>query len=354
MIKKTDLISQEYTQFLITIKKHIKKAQTKAIFAVNKELLLLYWLIGQAIAQKQKEQSWGSNIIEKLALDLQHEFPGLGGFSRTNIFHIRAFYLAYEKVQPLSGQLDEMFFFTIPWSHNVLLITKLKDNNQRLWYAEKTLENGWSRTMLEHWIKADLYNRESKAITNFKQRLPLPDSDIAQQSFKDPYLFDFLTLHEKHLEQDLEQGLINNVQKLLLEMGKGFALMGRQYHLEVDEKDYYIDLLFFHIKLKCYIVVELKSREFDPRDIGQLNFYLSAVDDLIRDKEHNPTIGLLLCKTKKNLTVEYALRNSISPIGVAEYETEIVNKLPKSLKSDLPTIEEIESEFEKNEILIKK
>ena len=285
---------------------------------------------------------------------LQNEFPGLSGFSRTNVFNMRAFYLAYAKVQQAAGQLDEVPFFSIPWWHNVILITKLKDNEQRLWYAQKAVEHGWSRTMLEHWIKSDLYKREGKVITNFKHTLPMPHSDMAQQSFKDPYGFDFLTLKEKHLEQDLEQGLIDNVQKLLLEMGKGFALIGRQYHLEVEGDDYYIDLLFFHVKLKCYVVVELKARAFDPRDVGQLNFYLSAVDDLVREPDHNPTIGLLLCKTKKNFTAEYALRGINRPIGVAEYETEIMKKLPKDLKSKLPTIEEIEAEFEKNEILAEK
>ena len=361
MIRKSKTISEkkenkavstkEYVQFLVEIKKAIKTAQVKAIFAVNRELLKLYWFIGHAIVNKQKEYEWGSNVIEKLAKDLQNEFPGLSGFSRTNVFNMRAFYLAYEKVQQAAGQLEELPFFNIPWWHNIILIAKLKDYEQRLWYAQKAIEHGWSRSMLEHWIKSDLYRRDGKAITNFQKRLPVPDSDIAQQSFKDPYLFDFLTLKDNHREHDLEQGLMDNVEKLLLEMGKGFALIGRQYHLEVDGDDYYIDLLFFHVKLKCYVVVELKARAFDSRDIGQLNFYLSAVDDLVRDPEHNPTIGLLLCKTKKNFTAEYALRGINRPIGVAEYELEIIKKLPKALKSDLPTIEEIESEFEKNEIL---
>lgn len=205
--------------------------------------------------------------------------------------------------------------------------------------------------MLETWIESDLYCREGKAITNFKKSLLTPHSDMAQQSFKDPYIFDFLTVHEKHLEQDIEQGLIDNVQKLLLELGKGFALVARQYHLEVGKKDYYIDLLFYHTKLKCYIVVELKARDFDPRDAGQINFYLSAVDDLVRDKDDKLTIGLLLCKTKDNFTAEYALRDINKPIGIAEYKTEIIKKLPKKLKSSLPTIKELESELEKKEAL---
>ena len=248
-------------------------------------------------------------------------------------------------------QFDDLPIFGIPWGHNVILVTKLKDNDQRLWYAQKVVEHGWSRTMLEHWIKSDLFKRDGKAITNFKDRLPVPDSDIAQQAFKDPYIFDFLTLHKDYIEHDLEQGLIDNVQKLLLEMGKGFALVGRQYHIQVSDHDYYIDLLFYNFKLRCFVVVELKSRPFDPRDAGQINFYLSVVDDLLRHADDKPTIGLLLCKTKDNIIAEYALRNMSKPIGVAAYETEILKKLPKDLKSTLPTVEEIEAEFKKNEIL---
>jgi len=220
-----------------------------------------------------------------------------------------------------------------------------------LWYAQKSLEHGWSGSTLDGWIKSGLYHREGKAITNFSKTLPVPHSDMAQQSFKDPYVFDFLTLHSEHAERDLEQGLMDNIQRLLLEMGKGFAFVGRQYHLEVSNKDYYIDLLFYHYKLRCFIVVELKAREFDPKDAGQINFYLSAVDDLVRNPEDRPTIGLLLCKTKDNFTAEYALRNLSSPIGIAEYETEILKKLPKELKSSLPTVEEIEAELERSEVL---
>ena len=319
-IKSNKVISpKEYIQTLTKIKKQVQETQIKSILAANKELLKLYWFIGETIVEKQQESDWGSQVIEKLAKDLQNEFPGIAGFSRANIFYMRAFYLAYEKVQQAVGQLEDMPISRIPWGHNVILVTKLKDNNKRLWYAQKAIENGWSRSILEHWVKLDLFNREGKAITNFQKTLPSPHSDIAQQSLKDPYIFEFLTLQEKHLEQDLEQGLIDNVQKLLLEMGKGFALIARQYHLEVEGDDYYIDLLFYHVKLKCYIVVELKARAFDPRDVGQINFYLSAVDDLVRDKDDKPTIGLLLCKTKKNFTAEYALRNVSSPIGVAGY-----------------------------------
>ncbi len=347
----SNLQPKEYAQTLADIKKQIQETQVKAALSANKELIKLYWSIGKTITEKQENSGWGSNVIECLIKDLQSIFPGIAGFSRANVFRMKAFFLAYSKVAQPARQFEELPIFRIPWFHNVILLQKLKDNKERFWYAEKAIEHGWSRSMLETWIKSDLYQREGKAITNFKKTLPTPQSDLAQQALKDPYIFDFLTLHQDYTEQDLEQALINSVQKLLLEMGKGFALVGRQYHLVVDEDDYYIDLLFYHIKLKCYIVVELKTRAFNPRDAGQLNFYLSAVDDLVRDPEDKPTIGLLLCKSKKNFTAEYALRDINKPMGIAEYETEIIKKLPKELKNSLPTIQEIEAELEKQEIL---
>jgi predicted nuclease of restriction endonuclease-like (RecB) superfamily len=362
-MKKTKIISKkdntpipakEYAQVLMEIKKQIEQSKVEGITAINLALNRRNWLLGQIIVEKQNEHKWGSNFLDNLAKDLQHIYPDSAGFSAANVYRMKAFYEAYREIRAAARELETLPIFAIPWFHNVILLQKLKDLPERLWYAQKSIEHGWSRSMLETWIKSDLYHREGKAVTNFKRTLPAPLSDMAQQSFKDPYVFDFLTLQEEHLEYDLEKGLIENVQKLLLEMGKGFALIARQYHLMVDDEDYYIDLLFYHVKLKCYVVVELKARAFDPRDVGQLNFYLSAVDDLVRDPEDKPTIGLLLCKTKKNFTAEYALRGVIKPIGVAEYETEIMKKLPKSLKSSLPTIEEIEAEFDKQKILAKK
>lgn len=260
---------------------------------------------------------------------------------------MRAFYASYEIVAQPARQLGELPIFNIPWFHNVVLLQKIKNTEERLWYAERAALHGWSRGLLETRIKSGLYKREGKAVTNFQATLPKPHADMAQQALKDPYVFDFLTLHDEHIEHDLEQGLIAHVQKLLLEMGKGFALVARQYHMTVEDEDYYIDLLFYHVQLKCYVVVELKARAFNPRDVGQLNFYLSAVDDLVRGTGDNPTIGLLLCKTKKNVTAEYALRGIHSPICVAEYETAIMKKLPKAFKSSLPSVEEIEAEFER-------
>lgn len=292
--------------------------------------------------------------IEKLAKDLQQEFPGISGFSRSNFFYMRNFYLAYEIIQQAVGQLYVLPIFNIPWGHNIILFTKIKNTEERIWYAEKTIEHGWSRTILEMQITSNLYKRKGKAITNFSSTLPAPLSDMAQQSLKDPYVFDFLTLHEEYVEKDVEQGLIDNVQKLLLELGKGFAFVGRQHHLKVSSKDFYIDLLFYHYKLRCFIVVELKAGEFDPRDAGQLNFYLTAVDEQLKSEQDHPTIGILLCKTKDNIIAEYALRDIKKPISVADYQTQIVEKLPKNLKSSLPTIEEIEAELEKQAILAKK
>jgi predicted nuclease of restriction endonuclease-like (RecB) superfamily len=345
---------KEYVSIFKDIKKRVQQAQVKAAFSVNKELLMLYWEIGRIVVEMQQKQRWGTRFIEQLANDLKNEFPGVAGFSRSNIFRMQAFYKAYEKVSEAPRQLSQLPIFDIPWWHNVILLTKLEDNNERLWYAVKTIQYGWSSTMLEHWISTSLYHREGKALTNFKQTLPAMHSDLAQQSLKDPYLFDFLTLHKEHLEQDLEQGLIAHIQKFLLELGQGFAFVGRQVHLEVENKDFYIDLLFYHTRLRCYVVVELKTTDFDPRDTGQISFYLAAVDAQIKHVDDQPTIGLLLCKSKSKLIVEYALRSNIAPIGIASYETKLVESLPKNLKSNLPTIEEIEAGLAKEELLIKK
>jgi len=231
------------------------------------------------------------------------------------------------------------------------LLQKLKNNEERFWYARQSIENGWSRSILEMWIESSLYQRKGKAITNFKRTLPASDSDMANQSLKDPYIFDFLTLRKEHFEFEVEKGLIDHIQRFLLELGQGFSFVGRQYHLFIGDKDYFIDLLFYHFKLRCFVVIELKARSFNPRDAGQINFYLSAIDDMLRSPEDKPTIGLILCKTKNNLEAEYALRDINKPIGVAEYATEFVNKLPKNLRGSLPSIEEIEAELGKQEAL---
>lgn len=348
----------EYAQTLANLKQQVQEAQVKAALSVNKELIKLYWSIGKTIVEKQEKSGWGTGLVEQLAKDLQNALPGIEGFSPRNIFRMQAFYRAYEKVTQTVSQIENLPIFKIPWGQNIVIFQQIKNNEERLWYAQKSIEHGWSRTMLEMQIESDLYKRSGKAITNFSKTLPSPHSDMAQQSLKDPYVFDFLTLHDDHVEHDIEEGLVNNVQKLLLELGKGFALIGRQYHLEVGDSDFYIDLLFYHTKLRCYVVVELKARKFDPRDAGQLNFYLSAVDDILRHPDDKPTIGLLLCKTKNDIVAEYALRDINKPIGIAGYQAEITKRLPKEMKSSLPTIKELEDELEKkqavDEIVMKK
>jgi len=342
--KKAGKISA-YALFLKQLKNKVQQAQLKASLAVNSELILLYWDIGKSIVEKQEEEGWGAQIIEKLCRDLQHAFPGIEGFSRRNIFRMKAFYIAYAKVPQPVAQFKDLPFAKIPWGHNALLIEKIKNFEERLWYAQQTIECGLSRAALEDWIKSKSYKRHGKAITNFAQRLPVPQSQLAQEVLKDPYNFDFLTLDKDFREQELEQGLIDHIQKFLLELGKGFAFIGRQYHMEVAGDDYYLDLLFYHIKLRCFCVVELKNTDFKPEYAGKLNFYLSAVDDLLKQKTDSPSIGILLCKSKNKLKVEYALRDINKPIGVAEYATKILESLPKKLQSSLPTIEDIEAEL---------
>ena len=247
--------------------------------------------------------------------------------------------------------LTDLSTFNVPWGHNSVLLEKLKDTNQRLWYAKKSIENGWSRSVLEMWIESNLFNRQGKAITNFNTAFPAPDSDMAQQALKDPYNFDFLTLSTQAQEQEIEQGLIDHIQKFLLELGQGFAFIGRQYHLVVGQSDFYIDMLFYHTQLRCYIVIELKAKKFDVRDVGQISFYLSSIDKILKHPDDKPTIGLLLCKSKDNFVAEYAIQNIMSPIGIASYTTELVESLPKEFKDKLPTISEIESGLEKIELL---
>lgn len=240
----------------------------------------------------------------------------------------------------------------IPWGHNIMLLQRVDTLQKRLWYAQQTIENGWSRDMLASWIKSDLFSRQGKAVNNFKKTLPELQSDLAEQTLKDPYNFSFLALDKKYREQELEQGLVDHIQKFLMELGQGFAFIGRQHRFEVSGKEYSIDLLFYHVKLRCYVVVELKATEFDPRDAGQMSFYLSAVDDLLRHPEDRPTIGMILCKTKDRIVVEYALRDNLKPIGVASYETKMMESLPDNLKGSLPTVEEIEAEFAREELTV--
>lgn len=303
--------------------------------------------------------SWGSGILLENAKGqvVRVLANGTGGFSRTNLYRMRAFYLAYPEtgaiVPQAVGQTGSSLpepLPDIPWGHNVILFEKVKQSAERIWYAQQVAEHGWSRAVLHHQIESDLYLRQGKAITNFTKTLPSPQSDLALQTLKDPYIFSFLTLDSSAREHDLEQGLIDHIQKFLLELGVGFSFVGRQYLLEVEGSDYYLDLLFYHLRLRCFVVIDLKMEEFTPEYAGKMNFYLSVVDDRLRQPGDKPTLGLVLCKTRKNLTVEYALRDMGKPIGVSEWRTRNVTELPDPLRGNLPTIEELEHELSKRTI----
>jgi predicted nuclease of restriction endonuclease-like (RecB) superfamily len=324
----------EYPQFLTQLKTHIRAAQVRAALAVNAELVLLYWHIGTAIGQRQLEQGWGAKIIDRLAIDLRQEFPEATGFSSRNLKYMRAFAQAWpqlEFVQQLAAQ--------IPWFHNCILLDKVKNPTEREWYVRQTIENGWSRNVLAAQVERGLYQRQGRAVTNFARTLPAPQSELAQQLLKDPYTFDFLSLGPEAHERDLERGLLDHVRAFLLELGKGFALVGSQYHLEIGGQDYYLDLLFYHLKLRCFVIIDLKMGEFKPEDSGKMNFYLAAADDLLRHPTDQPTIGLVLCKTQNRIISEYALRGMSQPISVAQWQ--LTRTLPPELSLDLPTEAEV-------------
>lgn len=368
---KTDSSSEDYIDWLKSVKEKIRTTQIKAALAASRELILLYWELGKEISSKLLENSWGTKVIDQLASDLQQEFPGVGGFSRRNLYYTRKFYEVFstfsgsEQIVPRLGAQTESAIVPqsgaqtvpaivhqvggqIPWSHIKILLDKLSDSQEILFYIHEIIENGWSRNVLALQIKSSLYKRQGKAISNFEYTLPSPQSDLAQQTLKDPYSFDFLTLSQPYNEKDIEDQLTSHITKFLLELGKGFAFIGRQYHLEVGESDYYLDLLFYHVKLRCYVVVELKNTKFIPEYAGKLNFYLSAVDSLLKTEADNPTIGIMLCRDKNSVETEFALRDMNKPMGVSEFTfTEV---LPEELKGSLPTVEEIEADFEKLEV----
>lgn len=325
-----------YKSLLEDIKRAIRQARTRAVLAVNEEMIFLYWQTGRMIAARQNQEGWSAKVIPRLAQDLKNEFSDLKGYSERNLSYMLRFAVEY----PDEAILQQLVA-KLPWGHNIVLIEKIKDYQTRIWYVSQCIENSWSREALTTQIKSQLHLRQGKAISNFAQTLPKPLSEWATQSMKDPYVFDFLTLDTEYRERDVENQLIEHVSKFLLELGKGFAFVGKQYHLKVTETDYYIDLLFYHTKLKCYVVIELKNGRFQPEFTGKLNFYLSAVDSLVKMPDDNPTIGLLLCREKNNIDVEFALRNIVSPIGVSEYI--LAENLPENLKSSLPTIEDIEN-----------
>jgi len=332
-------IAEGYDDFLRDLKERIRSAQVRAVLAVNRELVLLYWQIGRDILTRQQQQGWGAKVIERLSADLRSSFPEMKGFSRTNLLYMRAFAEAYpdeQIVQQLAGQ--------IPWFHNCTLLDKVKNPTERLWYIQQTTQHGWSRNVLIHQIESGLYHRQGKATTNFDRTLPQPQSELAQQLLKDPYNFDFLSLGKDALERDLERALIDHIRDFLLELGVGFAFVGSQYHLEVGGQDFYLDLLFYHLRLRCYVVVDLKMSDFQPEFSGKMNFYLSAADDLLRHPDDQPSIGIILCKSKNQAIAEYALRDLNKPIGVSAYQLQ--SALPEQLKNSLPTIEELEDVLE--------
>jgi len=326
--------NNSYKEIFDTIKLEILKSQYNAMQLVNRELIFMYWHIGKIILENSE---WGNKFIDNLSIDLKLEFPNIKGFSIRNLKNMKKFaeeYSDFEFVQLVTAQ--------ITWTHNVLLLDKIKDIEIRKWYINETVINGWSVNVLEMQINSKLYERQaiSEKVSNFKNTLPDVQSDLALQTMKDPYIFDFISLKGKVKELEIENAMINKIKDVLIELGNGFAFVGNQYKLTVSSKDYFIDLLFYHLKLKCYIVVELKSREFEPTDAGQLNFYLSAIDDLIKDKNDNASIGLLLCKTKDKFTAEYALKDINKPIGVSEYK--LLEDIPEYLQSQLPKAEDIE------------
>ncbi len=331
-------IPEGYDGFLRALKERIRTAQVRAALSVNKELVLLYWGIGRDILERQKRGRWGEKIIDQLSADLRSAFPEMSGFSPRNLKYMRAFADAWPEedfVQQVAAQL--------PWFHNCTILDKVKPNEERAWYSQQTIQNGWSRNVLVHQIESDLYRRQGKALTNFEHTLTAPQSELAQQIVKDPYNFDFLTLGPEAKERDLERGLTEHLQKFLLELGVGFSFVGTQYPLQVAGEDYRLDLLFYHLRLRCFIVIDLKIDEFKPEYAGKMNFYLSAVDDLLRHADDQPSIGIILCKTKNSVIVEYTLRDSSKPLGVAEYR--ITAALPERLRGSLPSVEDLEEEL---------
>lgn len=331
-------LDPNYQAFLDVLKDRIRTAQLRAGLAVNQELVSLYWRIGSDILDRQERLGWGAKVVDQVSQDLTRSFPGMKGFSPRNLKYMRRFAQEYP-----DGEFVQQVAAQIPWFHNCVLLDKLADHQERIWYIRKTIEHGWSRNVLVHQIESGLHKRQGQALTNFAQSLPQPQSDLARELLKNPYSFDFLTVSENAQEREIETALVTHIKDFLLELGKGFAFVGSQYHMEVGGQDFYLDLLFYHLYLRCYVVIEMKTGEFKPEYAGKLNFYLTAVDDILRHPDDKPAIGLLLCKSHNSLIVEYALRDVAKPIGVSSYE--LTSALPENIKFSLPTIEELEAEL---------
>jgi predicted nuclease of restriction endonuclease-like (RecB) superfamily len=340
--KAAPFTPEGYTTLLDEIKERVRTARLRAAVAVNQELVLLYWSIGRDILDRQRRHGWGAKVVDRLAADLRREFPGVEGFSPRNLKYMRAFARAWPDERIVQEALAR-----ISWYHNLALLEKVKGREERLWYARKAVENGWSRNVLVHWIEGDLHGRQGKASTNFHRSLPPPQSDLAREVLKDPYAFDFLTLAEDAEERAVERGLVDHIREFLLELGVGFAFVGRQYRLEVGGEEFFIDLLFYHLKLRCYVVLDLKAGAFRPEYAGKMNFYLSAVDDLLRHPDDQPSIGIILCRSRNRVVAEYALRDVAKPVGVSSYVTKLVESLPAKLKGSLPSPKALEAELRK-------
>ena len=336
-----NITGNSYVQLLDDLKKSVASSRNKAAFSVNKELILLYHHVGTEILNAQEVHGWGSKIIDQLSRDLRSEFPEMKGFSTRNLKYMRKFadeYSEPEFVQQLVAQL--------PWGHNIFLMDLVPDRKIREFYIKKTIEHGWTRRIMTMQIETGLHKRQGRAVTNFKDKLSLPQSELAQQALKDPYIFDFLSIGNEAQEREVERALVHHMEHFLIELGAGFAFVGRQYHLEVGNQDFYIDLLFYHLKLRCFCVIELKDKDFKPEYAGKMNFYLSAIDDLVKHPSDQPSIGLILCKSKNNILAEYTLRDMSKPIGLAEYR--LTEALPEEIKTNLPTIEQLEAELAKD------
>ncbi len=329
-----------YAALLKDIKERVRTAQVRAALAVNRELILLYWSIGRDILDRQKVEGWGTKVIERLAKDLGTEFPGIEGFSPRNLKYMRAFAEAWPEKEFVQQAIAQL-----PWGHQTRLLDRIKDRPTREWYLNAAVEHGWSQNVLVHQISSRLHERQGKALTNFSQALPPEGSDLAAQILKDPYNFDFLTLTESAKERELERGLLIHLRDLLLELGRGFAFIGSQVPLEVDGQTFYLDLLFYHVRLHCYFLIELKVGPFKPEYAGKLNFYLSAADALLRTASDAPTVGLLLCESRGKSIVEYALRDVAKPIGVSTYR--VTRQLPEPLRDEIPSIEDLQGVVEK-------
>ena len=342
MPKQPSLIpSDQYEVFLTDLKERIRTAQVKAALAVNQELILLYWQIGTRILATQEQEGWGNKVIPKLARDLKREFPEMKGFSARNLSYMKRF----AKAWPEESILQQLAA-KIPWFHNCVLLEKVKDAEARHWYIKKTVENGWSRNVLTMQIETDLYQRQGGAVTNFERTLPKPQSDLARQILKDPYSFQFLTISDKAAERELERGLVAHIRDFLLELGTGFAFVGSQYYLNIGGEDFYLDLLFYHLELRCFVIIDLKMGDFKAEYSGKMNLYVSAVDDMLRKEGDNPTIGMVLCKSKNKTIAEYALRNVNTPIAVSTHRAASIRELPKQLQDNLPSPEQLQIEME--------